>query len=99
MTDAGSPPEFEPDAQAARSGGWPRVGAVLLGLSLALWVLVPVVPFLALSMGAKATLAGALVVAAEIAFWLGALLAGPEAVRRSRSWIRNVLRKNRSPSP
>ena len=66
----------------------------MLGLSLALWVPVPAVPFLPLSSGAKAALVGGLIVGAEIAFWLGAILAGPEATRRMRSWLR-IRRKKR----
>ena len=73
---------------------WPKIGVGLLGLSLVLWVPVPAVPFLPLSSGAKATLAGGLIVGAEIAFWLGAILAGPESTRRMRSWLR-IRRKKR----
>ena len=71
-----------------RESVWPKVGVGLLGLSLALWVPVPVVPFLPMSSGAKAALAGGLIAGAEIAFWVGAILAGPEAARRMRSWLR-----------
>ena len=71
-----------------RESVWPKAGVGLLGLSLALWVPVPVVPFLPMSSGAKAALAGGLIAGAEIAFWVGAILAGPEAARRMRSWLR-----------
>ena len=56
--------------------------------SLALWVALPVLPFLPLSVAAKATGAGALIIVAEVAFWGGAVLAGPDAARRMRSWWR-----------
>ncbi len=69
----------------------------MLGLSLALWVPLPVVPFLPLSSGAKAALGGGLIAGAEIAFWVGAVLAGPEAARWTRSWLR-LRRKKRSDS-
>ena len=65
------------------------IGVVLMGLSLALWVALPIVPFLPLQVGVKATVAGSQVVVAEVAFWLGAALAGPEAARRMRSWWRS----------
>ena len=65
-----------------------RVGVVLMVFSLALWVALPVVPFLPLSVTAKATGAGALIIVAEVAFWGGAVLAGPTAARRMRSWWR-----------
>ena len=60
-----------------------------MGLSLALWVALPIVPFLPIHVGVKAIVAGSQVVVAEVAFWLGAALAGPEAARRMRSWWRS----------
>jgi hypothetical protein len=80
-----------------RKGMWAKTGVGLLGLSLALWLPLPVVPFLPLSGGAKAALAAGLIAAAEIAFWLGAILAGPEVARRTRSWLR-IRRKTRGNS-
>ena len=71
-----------PESRAA------RVGVILMGASLALWVVLPVVPFLPMETGAKATLAVAQVVVAEVIFWLGAAIAGPEAARRMRVWRR-----------
>ncbi len=98
VADHDSQPGPERNAEAiTRSGVSARAGVILLGLSLALWVPLPMIPFLSLSTGVKATLGGGLVVAAEIAFWLGAVLAGPEAARRTRSWIRKALPK-RQPS-
>ncbi len=76
---------------------WPKIGVGLLGLSLALWVPVPAVPFLPVSTGAEAALAGGLIAGAEISFWLGAILAGPDAARRMRSWLR-IGRKKRGDS-
>ena len=66
-----------------------RVGVCLMGLSLALWVALPVVPFLPIQVGIKATVAGSQVVIAEVAFWVGAVLAGPDAARRMKSWWRS----------
>ena len=66
-----------------------KVGVVLMGLSVALWVALPVIPFLPIHVGMKATVAGSQIVVAEVAFWLGAALAGPEATRRMRSWWRS----------
>ncbi len=65
-----------------------RVGVILMGASMALWVVLPVVPFLPMETGAKAMLAGGQVVVAEVIFWLGAAIAGPEAARRIRVWRR-----------
>ncbi len=72
---------------------WTRAGVVLLVVSALLWVPLPIVPFLPLTTGAKAAVGSGLVVAAEIAFWAGAALAGPEAVIRMRSWIRTAFRR------
>ena len=93
MSDPSSQSEIEhgPDA-GARQSAWPRVGGVLLVASALLWTPLPIVPFLPVSPGAKAAAAGGLVVAAEIAFWAGAALAGPQAVRRLRSWFRTRRR-------
>ena len=48
-----------------------------MGLSLFLWVCLLGVPFLPLSVAARGTVATALIVIAEVAFWLGAVMAGP----------------------
>ena len=66
-----------------------KIGVALMGFSLALWVALPVVPFLPIHVGVKATVAASQVVVAEVAFWLGAVLAGPEAARRMKSWGRS----------
>ena len=80
---------------AERSGGWPRTGAVLIGLSVALWVLLPLVTVLPISMEARAALGGAMLVGAELAFWAGAVLAGPRVVKGLRGWFRERLRVRR----
>ncbi len=65
------------------------IGVVLMGVSAVLWVALLVIPFLPIHVGAKAAVAGSQIVVAEVAFWLGAALAGPEATRRMRSWWRS----------
>ena len=67
---------------------WTKTGIALMACSLVIWLVLPLIPFLPLSVGARVTLAGGTLVAAEVFFWLGALLAGPEATRRARSWFR-----------
>jgi len=59
-----------------------------MGSSLFLWVALLGVPFVPLSVSGRGVLATAIIVVAEVAFWGGAALAGPEAVRRMRSWWR-----------
>ena len=94
VADSQSDAELETASEAnPRAIRWTRAGVVLLGVSALLWVALPIVPFLPLGTGAKAAVAGGLVVVAEIAFWAGAVLAGPAAVRRMRAWIRSVFRR------
>ena len=64
-----------------------RVGLVLMVSSLPLWLVLPILPFLPLTLEMKAAVAGGVVVVAEVMFWAGAVLAGPTVVRRLRSWL------------
>ena len=57
-----------------------------MSASLVLWILLLGVPFLPLTVAARGTVATAVIVVAEVIFWGGAALAGPEAARRMRSW-------------
>ena len=75
-------------AQPTRTRLWARVGIVLLALSFALWLPIPVVPFLPIDIEVKAGLGAGFFLVAEIFFWLGAALVGPEALKRMRSWFR-----------
>ena len=59
-----------------------------MSCSLLLWVSLLGVPFLPLSIAARGTVATGVIVIAEVAFWVGAVIAGPEATRRMRSWWR-----------
>ncbi|MCY3843110.1 MAG: transporter suffix domain-containing protein [Acidobacteria bacterium] len=76
--------------RAARpaDGRWARVGVILMASSLPLWPALLGVPFLPLSLAAQGAVATGIVIVAEVAFWGGAALAGPEAARRMRSWWR-----------
>jgi len=58
--------------------------------SLPFWLGLLGVPFLPLTVASRGLVATGLVVLAEVAFWGGAFLAGPEAVKRTRSWWRRV---------
>ena len=74
--------------ETAKPGVLPLIGWGLLIASLGLWLLLLVVPFLAISGTHKLAAAGVMVVTSEILFWLGAVAAGPDAVRRIKSWWR-----------
>ena len=87
--DPGDGPRLDADLRGGTYRGWARVGVCLMGLSLTLWVALPVVPFLPLSTAQKGGVATGVIVAAEIAFWGGAAMAGPTAARRMRSWWRS----------
>lgn len=73
-------------------GRWARLGTILMVLSLPIWPLLLLVPFLPLGLAAQGAVATGMVVLAEILFWGGAALAGPEAARRFRSWWRRPSR-------
>lgn len=65
-----------------------RIGIGLILLSGVLWFSLFAIPFLPLTVGQKAALAGADFVGVQIAWWSGAALAGPQTVSRLRSWFR-----------
>lgn len=67
---------------------WAKLGTILMVSSLPLWPLLLVVPFVPISIAARGAVGTGIVVLAEIMFWGGAALAGPEAARRVRSWWR-----------
>lgn len=66
-----------------------RIGVVLMVSSLPLWLVLPILPFIGISIVAKAMVATVVVVVAELMFWGGAALAGPAAVRRVKGWWRS----------
>ena len=70
-----------------------RIGIVLMVGSLPLWLVLPILPFIGVSIAAKAMAATAVVVVAELMFWGGAVLAGPAAVRRVKGWWRRESTK------
>ena len=83
MSDAATPASSRRPASR-----WARLGVVLMISSLPIWPLLLVVPFLPLGIAARGALATGMVILAEIMFWGGAALAGPEAARRVRTWWR-----------
>ena len=63
-----------------------RIGIALILLSGILWFSLFAIPFLPLTLGQKAALAGADFVGVQIAWWTGAALVGPQTVARLKSW-------------
>lgn len=60
-------------------------GLWLMGLSWALWVPLPILPFVGLPTSTRAVGVIALVIISQFAFWAGAFLAGPDAWQRIRA--------------
>ena len=65
-----------------------RIGIALILLSGMLWFSLFAIPFLPLTLGQKAALAGADFVGVQIAWWTGAALVGPRTLTRLKSWLR-----------
>ena len=63
-----------------------KIGIALILLSGMLWFSLFAIPFLPLTLGQKAALAGADFVGVQIAWWTGAALVGPQTVARLKSW-------------
>jgi hypothetical protein len=79
------------DGNAPAPRRWTRTGIALMVISIVLWAPLLVVPFLPLALELRALLGGGLLVGAELFFWVGAVLAGPEALKRSWRWLRDRL--------
>ncbi len=62
-----------------------RIGVALILLSGMLWFSLFAIPFLPLTLGQKAALAGADFIGVQIAWWIGAVLVGPQMVARLKS--------------
>ncbi len=70
-----------------------------MAASLGLWALIPLVPFLPISGPQRLASGGAILVLAEVVFWIGAAMAGPDAARRMRSWWRTRSPDEVEPEP
>lgn len=63
------------------------VGIALLAASAVLWAAVLTVPFLPVAVGWKVGIGSGVVVVAEVAFWVSALILGREVVSRYRRYL------------
>jgi hypothetical protein len=54
------------------------IGYIILGISIVLWLAIPVVPFLGFSVGKIAGITTGLIIAGEITFYLSIFLIGKE---------------------
>ncbi|WNB91261.1 transporter suffix domain-containing protein [Bacillus sp. NEB1478] len=66
------------------------LGIILIITSFILWGFILVVPFLSFSGTTKTVLVTILVIAGEITFWLGAIFAGKDIVKR---FIQNIWQR------
>ena len=65
-----------------------KLGLILIIVSFSPWLAIAIiVPFLPISVAQKALLVPALLVLAEVLFWLGALLLGKEVVQKYRRYL------------
>lgn len=64
-----------------------RVGFALVVIACLLWGLLFVIPLLPITTGQKAFWWLASLIAAEVLFWVGAVVAGPAVIRKYRRWI------------
>jgi hypothetical protein len=67
-----------------------RIGLVAIVLSILPWLAIAAAPLFGLSLGAALGLVGALLVVAEVLFWIGLALAGRDTWRsvRAHGWQR-----------
>ncbi len=80
----GNGPSAEPSSVSRSS----RFGVALILLSGVLWFSLFAIPFLPLTVSQKAALAGADFVAVQIAWWIGAAMAGPKLVAKLTAHFR-----------
>lgn len=59
-----------------------KTGIIFVILSFVLWILIPIIPFLSFSGGVKTAIVSGLFIGGEVFFWLGALLAGKDIVKK-----------------
>lgn len=64
-----------------------KIGAILILVSVVLFLLIPVIPFLSITRGVKITISTVLFVLVEITFWSGGILLGKELLDKYKSYL------------
>jgi ABC-type transport system involved in cytochrome c biogenesis permease component len=59
-----------------------KTGIIFIILSFVLWIFIPIIPFLSFSAATKTGIVSGLFIGGEVFFWLGALLAGKDIVKK-----------------
>lgn len=62
-----------------------KLGLIILILSIIVWLIIPVVPFLRIDNSTKITITTILIVVGEITFWSSGLLLGKELFTKYKS--------------
>lgn len=73
--------------QPARKKTLRAAAFVMIALSFLMYALLPVLPFLPLTVTSKSVAGGVMVGASEIVFWTGAVILGKEAVAKYKRWM------------
>jgi hypothetical protein len=64
-----------------------KIGAILILVSVILFLLIPVVPFLNMAKSIKITISTVLFIFGEITFWSGSILLGKELLDKYKSYL------------
>jgi hypothetical protein len=70
------------------------IGYIILGISIFIWLMIPVVPFLGFSVVKVAGITTGLIIAGEITFYLSIFLIGKEFLVKIKNWFKR--RKSKS---
>ena len=70
------------------------IGYIILGISVLIWLMIPVVPFLGFSVAKVAGITTGLIIAGEITFYLSIFLIGKEFLVKIKNWFKR--RKSKS---
>lgn len=71
------------------------IGYIILGISIVIWLLIPVVPFLGFSVAKVAGITTGLIIAGEITFYLSIFMIGKEFLVKIKNWFKR--RKSKTP--
>jgi len=71
------------------------IGYIILGISILIWLMIPVVPFLGFSVGKIAGITTGLIIAGEITFYLSIFLIGKEFLVK----IKNKFKRKKDVPP
>ncbi len=67
-----------------------KLGLILVIVSIPIFLVLPLIPFLELETNVKVTLATVLLIVAEVVFWSGGLLLGKELFTKYKSYLNPV---------